>query len=100
MSDTRTASKTPILPPKSLAGPALMAVTMVMTFLACLALGSTLLADRAASRWLTRATSAMSIQIVETPTQTAEEQAPAVLRQLRETPGIKQVKQLEKKCLI
>ena len=29
-----------LLPPRSLAGPALMAVTMVMTFLACLALGS------------------------------------------------------------
>ena len=100
MTDIRAASKTPILPSKSLAGPALMAVTMVMTFLACLALGSTLLADSAASRWLTRATSAMSIQIVETAAQTAEEQAPNVLRQLRDTPGIKQVKQLEKEDLI
>jgi len=97
MTDIRAASKTPILPSKSLAGPALMAVTMVMTFLACLALGSTLLADSAASRWLTRATSAMSIQIVETATQTAEEQAPNVLRQLRDTPGIKQVQTIRKR---
>lgn len=100
MSDLRSPSKTSILPAKSLAGPALMAVTMVMTFLACLALGSTLLADRAASRWLTRATSAMSIQIVETVTQSAEEQVPAVLRQLRDTPGLQSIKVLEKSDLI
>ena len=73
-------SKITILPPQSLAGPALSAVTMVMTFLACLALGCSLLADRAADRWLTRATSALSVQIVETGTLSAEEQLPNVAR--------------------
>ena len=89
-----------LLPPRSLAGPALMAVTMVMTFLACLALGSSLLVDRAASQWLARATSAMSVQIIETRQQTANQQLPAVIRQLRDTPGVKAYKVLEKNDLI
>ncbi|MDB2541726.1 hypothetical protein N9Y14_06270, partial [Alphaproteobacteria bacterium] len=80
--------KITILPPESLAGPALSAVTMVMTFLACLALGCSLLADRAADRWLQRATSALSVQIVETGTLSAEEQLPNVLRELRAAPGV------------
>ena len=81
-------TKITILPPESLAGPALSAVTMVMTFLACLALGCSLLADRAADRWLQRATSALSVQIVETGTLSAEEQLPNVLRELRAAPGV------------
>ena len=82
------AAKITLLPPESLAGPALSAVTMVMTFLACLALGCSLLADRAADRWLQRATSALSVQIVETANFSAEEQLPNVLRELRAAPGI------------
>jgi cell division transport system permease protein len=89
-----------LLPPRSLAGPALMAVTMVMTFLACLALGSSVLVDRAASQWLARATSAMSVQIIETRQQTADQQLPAVIRQLRDAPGVKAYKVLEKTDLI
>ncbi|MEC7234593.1 MAG: hypothetical protein VXV84_05780, partial [Pseudomonadota bacterium] len=72
----RGASATALLPPRNMAGPALLAVTLVMTLLACLALGSTVLVDRAAERWLTRATSAVSIQIVETRNQTADDQLP------------------------
>ena len=89
-----------LLPPKSLAGPALMAVTMVMTFLACLALGSSILVDRAANQWLARATSAMSVQIIETRRQTADQQLPAVLRQLRDAPGVESFRVLEKSDLI
>ena len=47
---TATPPKPTLLPPENLAGPALSAVTMVMSFLACLALGCALLADRAADR--------------------------------------------------
>ena len=73
------------LPPENLAGPALSAVTMVMSLLACLALGSAILSDRAADRWLARATSAMSVQIVETRLLSAAEQLPAVMRELQAT---------------
>ena len=94
------AAKITILPPESLAGPALSAVTMVMTFLACLALGCSLLADRAADRWLQRATSALSVQIVETGTLTAEEQLPNVLRELRAAPGIDSFRVLTRDDLV
>lgn len=80
--------KPTLLPPENLAGPALSAVTMVMTFLACLALGCSILADRAADRWLARATSAISVQIIETTQLSAEDQLPAVLREIKDTPGI------------
>ena len=93
-------TKLTLLPPQNLAGPALSAVTMVMTFLACLALGSSLLADRAADRWLQRATSALSVQIVETEQLTAEEQLPNVLRELETTPGLAGFRVLERDDLV
>ena len=96
----KNASKITILPPENLAGPALSAVTMVMTFLACLALGCSLLADRAADRWLQRATSALSVQIVETGTLTAEEQLPNVLRELEAAPGIDAIRVLTRDDLV
>lgn len=89
-----------ILPPQNLAGPALSAVTMVMCFLACLALGCAVLADRAAERWLARATSAMSVQIVETARLSAEDQLPAVMRELQNTPGIGSIKLLSRDDLV
>lgn len=92
--------KMTLLPPQNLAGPALSAVTMVMTFLACLALGCSLLAERAADRWLQRATSAVSVQIVETAQLTAEEQLPNVMRELHATPGLETVRVLERDDLI
>lgn len=73
---------------------------MVMTFLACLALGCSLLADRAADRWLQRATSAVSVQIVETEQLTAEEQLPNVMRELETTPGLKNIRVLARDDLV
>ncbi len=92
--------KPTLLPPENLAGPALSAVTMVMTFLACLALGCSILADRAADRWLARATSAISVQIIETTQLTAEDQLPAVLREIQATPGIGNSRLLERNDLV
>lgn len=89
-----------LLPPQNLAGPALSAVTMVMTFLACLALGCSILADRAADRWLQRATSALSVQIVETVQLSAEEQLPAVMRELQAAPGLAAIRVLERRDLV
>ncbi len=96
----RPRTNTALLPTRSFAGPALIGVTMVMTFLACLALGSSLLADRAASQWLARATSAISVQIVETTRFTVEEQLPAVRRQLGQTPGIESFRELSRSDLV
>ncbi|MGI9439996.1 MAG: cell division protein FtsX [Parvibaculales bacterium] len=93
---TKTHKPAPILPRQNLAGSALTAVTLVMSFLACLALGASLLADKAAENWLIRATSAMSVQIVETHRQTPTDQLPAVLRELEATPGLAAYRVLQK----
>ena len=81
----RSASATALLPPRNMAGPALLAVTLVMTFLACLALGAPCCRSR--RRPLADAChQCVSIQIVETRNQTADDQLPAVLRELSATP--------------
>lgn len=89
-----------ILPRKNMAGATLGAVTMVMSFLACLALGSALLVSMAADRWLARATSAMTVQIVDTVNMTAEEQQAAVMRELSSFPGIQSARPLERSEMV
>ncbi len=89
----------PILPRTNLAGFTLGMVTVVMSFLACIALGATLLVGVATQHWLTRTTSAMTVQIIETKTQTAQEQVEAVMRVLQDTPDIDYIEQLDKPAL-
>ena len=96
----KTTKPAPILPRQNLAGAALTAVTLVMSFLSCLALGGSLLADKAAENWLIRATSAMSVQIIETHRQTPEDQLPAVLRELDATPGLAHYRVLQRGELV
>lgn len=89
-----------ILPSTQMAGPALGAVTIVMSFLACLALGATSLVDKATDRWLARATSAVTVQIVDTTNQTAREQLPAVMRELKDMPGVANARPLADQELV
>ena len=90
----------PILPRRNMAGAALSAVTLAMSFLACLALGGSLLADRAAERWLKRASSAMTVQIVDTRNQTAAEQLPAIMRVLETAAGVAEARVLTRNELV
>ena len=92
--------RAPLLPTQNLAGPALVAVTAVMSFLAMLALGSVLLVNAAATQWLARAGSAMSVQIIETRNQSALEQLPAVMRVLTNTPSLAHIRVLSQSELI
>ena len=78
----------PILPPGTVGGTALGIVTASMCFLACLAFGTALLVNHAADRWLVQAGSAVTVQIIETRFQSAQDQLPAVLKTLDRTPGI------------
>lgn len=82
------AQEGPILPPGTIGGLALSIVTASMSFLACLAFGTALLVNDAADRWLVQAGSAITVQIVETRSQTAQEQLPAVMKTLKRTNGI------------
>lgn len=78
----------PILPPGTIGGTALTIVTASMCFLACLAFGTALLVNHAADRWLVQAGSAVTVQIIESRSQSASEQLPAVLKTLARTQGI------------
>jgi len=90
----------PILPRASLAGPTLGAVTMVMSFLACLALGAAVLVGLSSDRWLSRATSAMTVQILDAPPLTAEDQQAAVMRELDQFPGVVAARILDREDMI
>ncbi len=89
-----------ILPPANLAGPTLGAVTMVMSFLACLALGAAVLVDLSADRWIARATSAMTVQILDAPPLSAEDQQEAVMRELDQFPGVVAARILDRDTMV
>ncbi len=77
---SRQSQPNPILPRQSLASATLGVVTIVMSFLASLSLGAMLLTDMATQKWLARATSAMTIQIIETQNLTPQQQISAVTK--------------------
>jgi len=79
---------TNLLPKGTIIGPALIMVTAIMCFLACLTVGASLISNNLSQRWLTQASSALTVQIVDHHSQTAKEQLPAVLKTLQQTPGI------------
>jgi|SaaInl5LU_22_DNA_1037371.scaffolds.fasta_scaffold05700_7 cell division transport system permease protein len=89
-----------LLPRQNMAGPTLGAVTMVMSFLACLSLGAAILVGIAAERWLTRATSAMTVQIIAVENLQPEDQLENVLRELKAFPGIEKAEPLSRETLI
>ena len=89
-----------LLPRQNMAGPTLGAVTMVMSFLACLSLGAAILVGIAAERWLARATSAMTVQIIAVDNVQAEDQLKAVMRELSGFPGIEKAEPLSRDTLI
>lgn len=86
----------PILPPGTIGGHALGIVTASMCFLACLALGAALLVNSAADRWLAQAASAVTVQIIESGNQTAQDQLPVVQKILARTPGIASAQVIER----
>lgn len=96
---SQTSTKS-ILPRKNMAGASLGAVTMVMSFLACLALGAALLVSMSADRWLARATSAMTVQISDTDIMSADEQRAAVMQELVRFPGVLAARPLDASDMI
>src|SRR5690348_1844052 len=71
-------------------------VIAVMAFLAALALGASLLADRAAMTWRTGLAGRITVQILppEKARMPLEQQVQAALSALRDTPGIVHVAQV------
>ncbi len=78
----------PIFPTNSISNSAFGAVIFTMCFIACLVLGVTLTVNSATKNWLKQAHGAMTVQVIETPTQTSKAQLSSVLSLLRDTKGI------------
>ena len=85
---------TPLLPEQTVTSVALSAVATVMSYLASIALGVSLVISSATEGWIEQSASQATVQVVETPRLTADEQVPAVLAELKRWPQIAEARVL------
>lgn len=77
-----------IVPAYTIAGRALIFVTAIMCFLACLSLTATIAINEAARKWINQASQEVTIQIKPTEAIDQKEQIDRALRIIKATPGI------------
>lgn len=85
-------SDSPIVPKKSIAGRALVAVVAIMTFLASLTTGAVVLVRSAALEWQSEVAREVTIQVRPTPGQDIEAHVERAAAIARELPGISDVR--------
>src|SRR5688500_7198480 len=83
---------TPIVPPNSISGRALIAVIAIMSLLASLTLGAVVLVRAAAAEWQTQVSREMTIQIRPTAGRDLDAEVARAADLVRATPGISGVK--------
>jgi cell division transport system permease protein len=89
-------SDTPIVPKKSIAGRALVAVVAIMTFLASLTVGAVMLVRGAASDWQSDLSREVTIQVRPEAGQNFEGQVDRAVEIAREFPGVADVRAYSK----
>jgi cell division transport system permease protein len=89
-------SDTPIVPKKSIAGRALVAVVAIMTFLASLTIGAVMLVRAAASDWQSDVSREITIQVRPAAGQNFEDQVERAVELARQFPGIRDVRAYSK----
>jgi cell division transport system permease protein len=87
---------TPIVPPNSMSGRALVAVIAIMTFLAALTLGAVVLIRGAAAEWQGQVAREMTIQIRPAEGRDLEAEVARAAEIVRATPGIAAVKPMSR----
>jgi cell division transport system permease protein len=87
---------TPIVPPNSISGRALVAVIAIMSFLAALTLGGVVLVRGAAGEWQSQVAREMTIQIRPAEGRDVDGEVGRTLDLVRETPGLAGAKALSK----
>ena len=85
-------SDTPIVPKKSIAGRALVAVVAIMTFLASLTVGAVMLVRAAANDWQSDVSREVTIQVRPEAGQNFEGQVARAVEIAREFPGVGEVR--------
>lgn len=84
----------PLLPEQTVTSVALGAVAAVMSYLASITLGVSLVISTATQAWIAKSASQATVQVVETERLSAEEQLPAVLAELKRWPQIAEARVL------
>jgi cell division transport system permease protein len=87
---------TPIVPPNSISGRALVAVIAIMSFLAALTLGAVVLVRGAAAEWQSQVAREMTIQIRPAEGRDVDAEVTRTLDLVRSTPGIADAKAFSK----
>jgi cell division transport system permease protein len=87
---------TPIVPPNSISGRALVAVIAIMSFLAALTLGGVVLVRGAAAEWQSQVAREMTIQIRPAEGRDVDAEVGRAIDLLRETPGLAGAKALSR----
>jgi len=87
---------TPIVPPNSISGRALVAVIAIMSFLAALTLGAVVLVRGAAAEWQSQVAREMTIQIRPADGRDVEAEVARAVDLVHATPGIAGVKAFSK----
>jgi cell division transport system permease protein len=93
-SDARTSS--PVMPPDSIAGRALVGVVAIMSLLAALTLGAVVLVRNAAGAWQTEVSREITVQIRPTDGRDGEQDVTQAVAIVQATPGIAKVHALSK----
>ncbi len=85
-------NETPIVPPDTSGGRALVAVVAIMTFLACLTAGAVLLIRASASDWQSEVSREVTIQVRPSPGRLLDEEVQKAVDAARAFPGIAEVR--------
>jgi cell division transport system permease protein len=91
-----TYTLTPIVPPNSISGRALVAVIAIMSFLAALTLGAVVLVRGAAAEWQSQVAREMTIQIRPAEGRDIDAEVGRAVDLVRTTPGIAEAKAFTK----
>src|SRR3954464_2821434 len=92
----RAAGMSPIVPPASIHGRALVAIVAIMTFLASMTTGPVLLVSASAAEWQSAVASEITIQVRPQTGRDLERDTAAVTEAMRATTGIVEVKPFRK----
>ena len=92
----KNARETPLVPPATIAGHALVSVIAIMTFLACLAAGAAILIGQASQDWSANVASEATIQLRASAGRDSDADAARIARLAEAAPGISNVRVLTK----
>ncbi|MDE2578032.1 MAG: ABC transporter permease [Hyphomicrobiales bacterium] len=89
-------AETPLVPPETIAGRALVFVVAIMTFLAALAMGGAILVSQASADWRSAVSRETTVQVMPAPGRNIETDVGAAQELLADTPGVAEARAMSK----